>query len=177
MLALQSKLGFDCSKICISGKIWVFWNSCLHCSFIDMAGLLAHIQIEFPSSISISISMVYAKCNRTSRQELWVALEVVASIVREPWIVAGDFNIITAKDKCLGGATPRLVEIEEFNETLQSCDISILDFDGARHTWTNRKVWQRLDRALVNVKWREEYDNFHYSHLTRGRSNDCSLFI
>lgn len=92
-------------------------------------------------------------------------------------MVAKDFNILSSMDERLSGATPRLAKIEEFNAALQSCGLSPIDFDGARYTSTNGRVWQRLDRALTNSSWIDAYDNFHISYLARGRSDYCSLFI
>ena len=45
--------------------------------------------------------------------------------------------------------------MEEFNAALGG--LFALDFDGPRFTWTNDAVWQRLDYALVNANWMQEY--------------------
>ncbi|CDP18963.1 unnamed protein product [Coffea canephora] len=52
-----------------------------------------------------------------------------------------------------------------------------MDFDGPQFTWTNGSVWQRLNRALTNVKWALAYPISRVSHLARGRSDHAPLLV
>ena len=67
-----------------------------------------------------------------------------------PWLVAGDFNVISNNNKRSGGAPPNEHNMEEFNEAISDSGLSEVSFDGPPSTWTNGRVWQRLDRALTN---------------------------
>ena len=65
-------------------------------------------------------------------------------------MVVGDFNVVSKVEERLGGAPSNPRNMEEFNEAVCQCNLSVVGFDGSPFTWTNGQVWQRLDRALVN---------------------------
>lgn len=52
----------------------------------------------------------------------------------------------------VGGSRPRIGDIDKFNVALQNSGLSAVDFDGVQFTWTNGRLWQRLDRAARLVK-------------------------
>ncbi|CDP19251.1 unnamed protein product [Coffea canephora] len=58
-----------------------------------------------------------------------------------------------------------------------TCGLSPVDFDGCPFTWTNGKIWQRLDKALINARWAAAYPVTRVSHLPRGRSDHAPLLI
>lgn len=41
-----------------------------------------------------SLSVVYAKCNRIERRELWREMGSFRGLCEGPWVVCGDFNVI-----------------------------------------------------------------------------------
>ncbi|XP_071902718.1 uncharacterized protein [Coffea arabica] len=94
-----------------------------------------------------------------------------------PLMVAGDFNVIFKVDERSGGASPNPRNMEEFNEAIFQCNLSEVSFDGSSFTWTNGKVWQQLDQALVNVDWARLFDCTKVSHLLRERSDHGPLLI
>nr|XP_027088507.1 uncharacterized protein LOC113709854 [Coffea arabica] len=170
-------LGFDRAAVALNNKVWVFWNDELSLCFREMAEQLLHLGISFPSGCSIQLSTVYARCSRVGRRDLWAAMEELAGSVRGPWLLAGDFNVITTAEERAGGSPANARNIEEFNAAIGTCGLAEVPFDGSLFTWTNGRVWQRLDRALMNRDWAEGYDLSHVSHLSRGRSDHAPLVI
>lgn len=77
----------------------------------------------------------------------------------------------------MGGGEPSLRSMEEFNSALLHSGVSSVSFDGSPFTWTNGRVWQRLDRVLINAEWSAAYSFTRLSHLSRGRSDHCPLLI
>ena len=51
------------------------------------------------------MTAVYARDNVLERLELWEDLENAAEGNQLPWIVGGDFNVITNEEEKLGGLT------------------------------------------------------------------------
>ena len=39
---------------------------------------------------------------------------------------------------------------------------------GAYYTWTNKTIWSRIDRALINIYWYEGFDFTQNHYLTNG---------
>lgn len=95
----------------------------------------------------------------------------------DPWMVAGDFNVITIASEYSGGAPPNGRNMEEFSDAIFNCVLSSVSFDGQPFTWTNGRVWQRLDRALINSVWNDLFRVTKVSHLMHGRSDHAPLLI
>ncbi|XP_071914053.1 uncharacterized protein [Coffea arabica] len=177
MEVVRRALGFDKAWGALQNKVWVFWFNDMSLSFRDFAEQLLHMHIGFSSGCSLQLSAVYARCSRVGRRELWSAMEGLSGEVCGPWLVAGDFNVISSMQERVGGSPANQRNMEEFNEAIGSCGLSEVPFDGAEFTWTNGTVWQRLDRALMNREWADGFDLSHVSHLARGRSDHAPLLI
>nr|XP_027077000.1 uncharacterized protein LOC113700749 [Coffea arabica] len=172
-------LNFDFSALYIGGEIWVFWSCLLRLSCVEYAEQMLHAHVSFGSGASFWVSAIYAKCTRVGRRPLWEAMESVASSIshNQPWVAAGDFNVIASAAEREWGDPANVQNIDEFNASMFKCGLSTIDFDGSRFTWTNGSVWQRLDRALGNRRWSEAYPLSRVSHMARGRSDHSALLI
>ncbi|XP_071902212.1 uncharacterized protein [Coffea arabica] len=126
---------------------------------------------------TLQFSATYAKCTRVGRRVLWQAMKEVKECYSSPWLITGDFNVISNINKRSGGGPPNDRNMEEFNEAITDCGLSEVAFDGPIFTWTNGRVWQRLDRALANEGWMEIFEITKVSHLVRGRSDHTPLLI
>ena len=67
--------------------------------------------------------------------------------------------------------------MEELNEVVFNCKLSVVDFDGLAFTWTNGTVWQCLDKALVNEAWVEMFRVMKVSHLLREQLDHAPFLI
>ncbi|XP_071939796.1 uncharacterized protein [Coffea arabica] len=170
-------LGFDSALGALNNKVWVFWYNDMSLSFKELAEQLLHMHITFSSGCSIQFSAVYARCTRVGRRDLWSTMDALAGEIVGPWLLAGDFNVISSMEERVGGSPANERNMEEFNDSIGNCGLTEVPFDGALFTWTNGRVWQRLDRALMNRDWAVGYEFSHVSHLCRGRSDHAPLLI
>ena len=60
---------------------------------------------------------------------------------------------------------------------LEAASLSDINFDGSLFTWTNNRVWQRLDSVVVTSEWNMAYSLVHLSHLGRDCSDHAPLLI
>ena len=134
-------LGFDKAVGALHNKVWVFWFTELSLSFRELADQLLHMHIFFASGCSIHLSAVYARCSRVGRRDLWTALEGLAGEGVGPWLVAGDFNVISNTEERVGGSPANARHMEALNDAIGNCSLSEVPFDGALFTWTNGRVW------------------------------------
>ncbi|KAL0319577.1 UNVERIFIED_CONTAM: hypothetical protein Sradi_5219200 [Sesamum radiatum] len=106
--------------------------------------------------------------NHTSTEELFADV---------PWLVGGDFNVILHSNENQGGDMSRMGPIDDFNDMVS--DIGLIDagFEGEPFTWTNKRIWRRLDRVLYSKEWTETLNNTRVMHLPRRLSNHHPLFI
>ncbi|XP_027082614.1 uncharacterized protein [Coffea arabica] len=120
---------------------------------------------------SLQVSAVYAKCTRVGRRSLWQAMEDVRERFPGPWLMAGDFTVVSNASERFGGAPPNRRNMDDFNEAIFSCGL----VDGPLFSWTNGR--QCLDRAIANTAWMDTFDVTKVSHLVRGRSDHAPLFV
>lgn len=137
--------------------MWLFWHIDLSLTFSEHVEQFVHTRVTFRSGASFLLSKVYAKCTRIGRRLLWSGMELLGWDVQLPWISVGDFNIFTSAKEMVGGLPINAINMEEFNSSMFRCGFSFVDFDDHPFTWTNGTVWQRLDRALVNLEWLNGY--------------------
>ncbi|XP_071920659.1 uncharacterized protein [Coffea arabica] len=97
-------------------------------------------------------------------------MEHISTNVSGPWLLAGDFNIISFADERSGGSHVNMGAMGDFNLAIFNCSLGDVEFDGPPFTWTYGRVWQRLDRALMNQQWSSVF----VEYLGRGLQNFIS---
>mgnify|MGYP004716032537 CR=1 FL=1 len=91
----------------LKGKMWVLWKDELVAQLHELGDQLVNIDIS-RGGYSFLLSEIYAKCTRVGRRELWEPMELVHSRTKGPWMVAGDFNVITNAQERSGGGRIKL---------------------------------------------------------------------
>jgi hypothetical protein len=72
--------------------------------------------------------------------------------------------------------------MEEFRDTLSSCDLYDIGFHGLPFTWDNGRsgnanVRVRHDRAVADPQWRDAFDDAWVSHLVSSWSDHCPILV
>ncbi|KAG8372630.1 hypothetical protein BUALT_Bualt12G0086600 [Buddleja alternifolia] len=67
--------------------------------------------------------------------------------------------------------------MEDFGNTLADSRLLDAGFEGEPFTWTNRRLWQRLDRALISIDWADFFGSTRIIHHPRGISDHSPLEI
>jgi hypothetical protein len=88
----------------------------------------------------------------------------------------GDFNEIVSLSELKGSTIRARKQMEDFQNTLEDCQLCDLGFNGPKYTWNNgregaafTKEW--LDRAVANTEWRMMFENVEV-HVMARRSSD-----
>ncbi|WRX16202.1 Reverse transcriptase domain - like 10 [Theobroma cacao] len=102
---------------------------------------------------------------------------MIAADVQDPWLVAGDFNVILSREERLLGADPHTGAMEDFATALLDCGLLDAGFEGNKFTWTNSHMFQRLDRVVYNSQWGSQFPTTRIQHLNRDGSDHCPLLI
>ncbi|KAK4283882.1 hypothetical protein QN277_000786 [Acacia crassicarpa] len=108
---------------------------------------------------------------------LWNALEDFASSLSIPWVVFGDFNDIVSASEKSGGCANNDSRFRRFTDRLRRCKLSDLGFCGSKFTWRGplfrgRRIFERLDRALVNDAFLSSFGNCVLKVLPRTKFSD-----
>lgn len=128
------------------------------------------------------LTCIYAKCDRLARMDLWNHIIDISSTMDLPWLVAGDFNIISSPEEKRGGAQPNLVAMQQFNECIMDAGLTDAGFQGNKYTWSNNqqgysRIWERLDRVLINGESIASSNDIKVTHLARIASDHSPLLI
>ncbi|KAG6466891.1 hypothetical protein ZIOFF_075313 [Zingiber officinale] len=137
-----------------------------------------HLELSsqmFPSSMIVTV--VYAKCTRSERSLLWESLEELRPEGDRLWLVGGDFNVISSMEEHSAGVLARPGAMEDFNNFIMLAGLVDAGFVGDRYTWTNNRVWKRLDRVLLSSSWGSLDFTVRVEHLSRAASDHCPLLV
>ncbi|KAG6513034.1 hypothetical protein ZIOFF_031180 [Zingiber officinale] len=93
------------------------------------------------------------------------------------WLVGGDFNVISSMEEHSAGVLARPGAMEDFNNFIMLAGLVDAGFVGDRYTWTNNRVWKRLDRVLLSSSWGNLDFTVRVEHLSRAASDHCPLLV
>ncbi|XP_020698122.2 uncharacterized protein LOC110110827 [Dendrobium catenatum] len=166
-----------------SGGILVLWNIKLVSFEVCEASSQEIIgNLSIPSLGMWKIATVYgSRCNK-ERSDIWNQLERSMEN-SSPSIIGGDFNCILNKDEKRGGKRflfskgPR-----EMKSFMANSDFHDIGFVGPRYTWCNNKegnsrIWERLDRCILNSLAMQNLPLVVNRHLARMASDHCPIVI
>ncbi|KAL2505033.1 Uncharacterized protein Adt_20654 [Abeliophyllum distichum] len=136
-----------------------------------------HIKVEDPRlPRPMYITPVYASCSPARRRDLWMGLHQISLVVDGPWMVGGDFNVIAHNGERTGHNT-RDRGTSDFVDMMMDCGLTDAGYSGSQYTWTNGRVWKRLDRVLINPAVGSSCSRFSVRHLNRSTSDHSPLLI
>ncbi|XP_060210556.1 uncharacterized protein LOC132637493 [Lycium barbarum] len=153
----RRKLGMEIAFVNISGKIWLF--------------LSEDVQV---------LTVVYASYDAGERRVLWDSINQVSNLFDLPWLVGGDFNVISTEEEKLGGLPILYNEVADFNHCLSNCSLQNLGYIGSIYTWWNGRVeeaciFKRLDKMVCNDKLLDVMPTMKVTHLIKKGSNHSPL--
>ena len=98
-----------------------------------------------------------------------------------PWIVVGDFNDVLEQNERIGRRAHKRIT-GEFRECVEKCGIEDLKASGCYYTWYNKqdienRVWAKLDRAMVNQIWGDQFADTEAVFMPEGRFDHSPILI
>ncbi|CAL2225696.1 unnamed protein product [Prunus armeniaca] len=163
-----------------SGGLWLLWNdNKVTVEIVGTSDQSISACVSWPGQPPWMFTAIYASSSRVKREKLWEYLTFVAESHELPWLLAGDFNDILSIDVKLGWAFSG--RSKGFKDWFDNQEMLDLGFARPKFTWTNKRVLERLDKAICNVKWRRLFSDandgdrntkfFHLTTVVRRRRN------
>ena len=81
------------------------------------------------------------------------------------------------KEDRIGGNDVTDHEIKEMHCLASQCELQELPTSGPYHSWTNKTIWSRIDRAFINPHWYGTFDYTHTHYMAPGISDHTPLKI
>ncbi|KAI9113377.1 hypothetical protein K1719_015902 [Acacia pycnantha] len=110
---------------------------------------------------------VYGSPNQQFSKVLWQDLNLIASSISSPWVLAGDFNAILSHEERKGGSLRRAHGCKLFNKFIHSNGLMDLGFQGPKFTWRRGSLLMRLDRAICSSSWIQCFPRSALAHLPK----------
>lgn len=107
-----------------NGKVWLLTNHGFDTTTVSNSKLQLTILLENRTlGLSFLTTIVYAKCERNQRLEIWEDIYSIASDIIRPWMVGGDLSVVLNSAEKIGECTVMASEIKDFQTCIESCDL------------------------------------------------------
>ncbi|KAG5612449.1 hypothetical protein H5410_023730 [Solanum commersonii] len=179
----SKRLGMKHAVANANGKIWAFIDEILDSEVIRDEDQMLTIKLQNQGlGIEVMVSLVYAKCMQQERLQLWESMYDLSCSSRIPWVVGGDFNVITNDEEKLGGRPVTKSGVRDFNHCISVCNLEDKGFKGSKYTWWNGRtddacIFKRLDRIFCNDQLQNIFPVLEVEHLTRSGLDHTPLSI
>lgn len=133
-----------------NGKIWVFANHKFSITLVsENDQQLSLILCNQSLDLSFPVTIVYTKCDRNLRLDLWDGLLSLSNDTKRLWILGGDFNVVLSGEETIGGFPVTADDdTEDFNNCIGGCDVMPVQHNGSPFTWWNGK-WTVFLKDLI----------------------------
>ncbi|XP_019231860.1 PREDICTED: uncharacterized protein LOC109212648 [Nicotiana attenuata] len=100
----RRRLNMETAYANINGQIWLFFDSVVEWELVEDTEQQVTVKaLHHDLGQHMMMTFVYAKCSAIERLELWDHLYYLASYMKLPWLVGGDFNVVLHEDEKIGG--------------------------------------------------------------------------
>ncbi|XP_019251026.1 PREDICTED: uncharacterized protein LOC109229940 [Nicotiana attenuata] len=179
----RSIIGLAQAVVNVSNKIWAFIDEVFEVTILyNMLQQLTLKLFHTETHVELILTLVYAKCDRIGRIELWDSLYTMATDMTSHWLVGGDFNVIWDEEEKFGGLPVSLIEVYDFRHCINTCNLTDLGFKGSIFTWWNGRseddcIFNRLDRCLGNMELQQSFPGLEITHLSKIGSDHCPMLL
>jgi hypothetical protein len=137
------------------GRIAIIWNpQRVDIRMVDCTEQVIHCEtLSLCSQEQICISCVYGHNNLAKRRGLWSSIIRIGENSSSPWLCMGDFNNLLRIEEKLNGNTATQYELRDFQDCCEVTGLEDIRSSGFFYTWTNGKVWSKLDRVMAGPNW------------------------
>ncbi|KAL0368116.1 UNVERIFIED_CONTAM: hypothetical protein Scaly_1030500 [Sesamum calycinum] len=111
-----------------------------------------------------------------AQRSIWSFMRFVVEQA-SPLVIGDDFNLVVSVSEWSNGVFPTHHSVEEFSEAIFDYGLVDVGFQENQFTWTNHRLWQRLDRICFSSEWIDGCPNTLVRHLPHCGSDHCLLLI
>ncbi|KAL9671492.1 hypothetical protein QQ045_009060 [Rhodiola kirilowii] len=176
---LRCVLGFlNCfavDRMGLSGGIAVLWREGVDVRIRNFSR--TRVDMEVRMEKEVWLTFLYGDPNVSKRKYSWELLKTLSVGWHGPWLVSGDFNEVRFSWEAKGLRVRDPGRMKASNDTLDSCGLIDLGFQGPMFTFSNRKHYPyeakaQLDRAVRNLRLK-----LSVVHAFGLHSDHCPLII
>ena len=172
----QWQHNFECNP---RGRIWIAWRPNFYrIQVLKKTDQLMHCcATQMLSQKHFYITYVYGLNHDHQRTPLWNDLITLGQNMNEAWCLLGDFNAVMYKEDRTGGTDVLDHEVQDMNNLIDLCGLQEMKWVGNYFSWSNKKVWSRIDRVFTNILWYENMDFSQTHYLSNSLSDHSPLLL
>jgi hypothetical protein len=180
------RLGFaNCLPVSVQGKgggLALFVCNSVKIDLLSYGDHHIDVTVMEQCGIKFRSTFVYGEPRPQDRPEFWKLLRRIKNVSSEPWLMAGDFNEALFQSEHFSMRRRSESLMQDFRDTLNSCNLHDLGFYGTPWTYDNKQVGNknvrvRLDRAVACPAWLTMFPFSSVQHITSSRSDHCPIVI
>lgn len=163
-----------------NGRMVVLWDPCkVDCVVLAVEPQCIHCQVTCKVSQKAFVcTFIYGFYSPAKRKPIWDFLKHIGQTCTLPWAVLGDFNVVKSITERIGGVTPSIYQMKDFDECCSYLGLDDSPATGEFYTWTNNSVKAKLDRVLINDVWQANDLVCHTTfHKMRSFSDHCPSIV
>ncbi|XP_060211785.1 uncharacterized protein LOC132639349 [Lycium barbarum] len=160
-------------------RIWVVWDARL-CDFSVIQPTPQHIHGYLKihvNNMAFHLTVIDGLHSIQDRKPLWEDLMNIAGLMSTPWLVMCDFNAIMHVHYRTHGPPVQDPKIKDFCDCMIDSGMEEMKSVGRDFTWTNHHTYNRIDRALVNATWVQNWPHLETHVLDLSFSDHSPLSV
>ena len=139
--------------------------------------LIHYLVVQMSTHKRFYITFIYGMKHEHQRQPMWEDLLVLSQQINEAWCIIRDYNAVLYREDRIGGNEIQGTELKELTNFMEQGDLQEMRWSGTYYTWTDKIIWSRIDRALINIYWYDAFDFTQNHYLANGLSNHSLMML
>uniref|UniRef100_A0A7N0RI91 Endonuclease/exonuclease/phosphatase domain-containing protein n=1 Tax=Kalanchoe fedtschenkoi TaxID=63787 RepID=A0A7N0RI91_KALFE len=181
--SLSRKLGFQSCDFDphINHQVATFWTSEISLSKFHPDDQVVSFEVVHTVSCKkIFLSFIYAACSKHARRRIWDVLLSHNANIKEPWLIGGDFNVISSWNEKKRGRQLDDGSMLEFNSFIVQSGLTDFSSSDSRLSWSNnqqgsRRIFKKLDRIFINSEALLSLPRINTNYLPRVQSDHMPI--
>jgi endonuclease/exonuclease/phosphatase family metal-dependent hydrolase len=106
-------------------------------------------------------------------------LREVKTVCGDPWIVAGDFNMIYSSDDKNNSNINRSL-LQDFRSLINDLDLKVVPLHGRKFTWSNQRdspTLVKLDHVFCTSTWEDLFPDHAQVSTASVTSDHCPIIL
>ena len=164
-----------------NGRIWFMWKDTLQVSLVASSNQSITCRIVQDAK-QFYFTAIYGSNDGMERRGLWSHLQTVSgTFMSNPWMLAGDFNVIAHPTESSYEHQQYSSGMRDFMDSRESLSVFDHAYTGPLMTWSNHQsegfLARKLDRVLINDNWLSCFPSSSVEFLPPEVSDHCPGFV
>ncbi|KAK5833744.1 hypothetical protein PVK06_017598 [Gossypium arboreum] len=165
-----------------SGGLVLMWRDGTNVSIQSYSKHQIDSIVNLENNKKMRVTGFYGHANPNLRSSLWDILHRVRDLVRENWVVGGDFNTILNEAEKKGRRRGMRVHMNDFKVVMDELALVDIKPDSGWFTWVNKRsgsglIKKRIDRFLTSVSVVENFPFIATKVVRQTQSDHDAIFL